>query len=128
MAPDRTVLIVEDDPVTSDLLAVFLRTRRYRVLTAVDAMQGLTLAHREQPDVVLLDIGMPAGGGLSCWDRMARSDRTRHIPVIIMTANPRPELAEQARARGAAGFFAKPVDLDALAEHLARVLVAAGST
>ena len=124
--PDKPkVLIIDDDEQFTLLLAGHLRSAGYPSVTAVDAMQGFMFAQRESPGLILLDINMPAGGGLSLLGRLVKSVRTQLIPVIVVTARAEPEIEAQTRATGAVGFLHKPVDRDTLLAAVAAALTPA---
>jgi CheY-like chemotaxis protein len=114
MSGKPKVLIVDDDQQLILLLASHLRGAGYPTLAAVDAVQGFMFAQREQPGLVLLDVAMPAGGGLSLLEKLVKTLRTQLIPVIVITASPDPGIEAQARATGAVAFLRKPIDRDAL--------------
>lgn len=105
---DATVLIVEDSPSVRRLIEVSIRPLGVTVIEAEDGIEGLDVARREIPDVILLDIGLP---GIDGWEvlRELRGDtRTADISVIIVTAHAQPEIAAAAERRGADGFITKP--------------------
>jgi CheY-like chemotaxis protein len=114
MSGKPKVLIVDDDQQLILLLASHLRGAGYPTLAAVDAVQGFMFAQREQPGLVLLDVAMPAGGGLSLLEKLVKTLRTQLIPVIVITASSDPGIEAAARAKGAAAFLRKPIDRDAL--------------
>lgn len=66
------------------------------------------------PSAIILDINMPGGTGLAALKRLKQSMKTAFIPVLVLSGNTDPEVAEQARALGAAEFLSKPVDIDQL--------------
>ena len=91
-----------------------LRANGYEVLFAEDAISATAALVTERPDLVVLDLGLPAGDGFVVMERLHKNDRLANIPVIVLTGR---ELAvNRARAlrAGAAAFFQKPVDDGAL--------------
>jgi DNA-binding response OmpR family regulator len=110
MGAKPKVLIIDDDAPLSLLLASYLRDAGYDPVTAADAMQGFMFALREKPELILLDIGMPAGGGLSVLERLGKASHGRLVPVVVVTAHQEPEIETKARAGGAVGFLRKPID------------------
>jgi signal transduction histidine kinase/CheY-like chemotaxis protein len=119
-APD-TVLVVEDDPRSAELLALYLDGAGYRVVRARDGAEGLELAQRLRPRAVLLDILLPRVDG---WDLLARlkaDPATAACPVIIVSM-----LDERGKgfALGAAEYLVKPVGRAEMLEALARCLPA----
>ncbi|GAA2330175.1 ATP-binding response regulator [Dactylosporangium salmoneum] len=111
------VLIIDDDARAAELLEAYLRGAGYQVRTASSGEAGLTEAGAWRPDAILLDVVMP---GLDGWDvirRLKRDDALSTIPVFFAT------IVDDRRAGlalGAADFFVKPVDHDALLAQLAR--------
>jgi CheY-like chemotaxis protein len=119
------VLIIDDDRQLNLLLESYLREAEYPTVTAVDAIQGFMLAQREIPGLILLDVKIPAGGGLALLERLAKTTRTQRIPVIVITAHPEPEIEAQARAMGAAAFLRKPLARDTLLDTIAKLVTPA---
>ena len=107
-----SILIVEDDEDLSLALAVRLQANGYRVATSPDAIVALQAVRRNEPDLVVLDLGLPGGGGLTFLKRLRTLTSLPFIPVIVLTASAGSE--ETARAAGAQAYFEKPPDNDAL--------------
>jgi CheY-like chemotaxis protein len=106
----QLILVADDDMDLVTALSIRLKAAGYRVLGAYDGEQAYQLAHDNKPDLVILDVRMPAGGGFSSLDRMKHSLNTRSIPVIFLTAFDDDDMREEARRLGAVGFFRKPFD------------------
>ena len=104
------ILIVDDDQVISQQLVSLLRAAAYPTLSTLDPVQGFMVAQRERPGLILLDINLPAGGGIRLLERLAKTTTTQLIPVVVITASEDPALEGQVRAKGAAGFLRKPID------------------
>lgn len=122
MAPP-TILLADDDPVILRLLTATLNHEGYRVVTAMDAMQAVMVAHRSAPDAILMDVMMPGGSGLEVLKRLKASSGTQQIPIIAMSSSADVTLPAQAAALGAEAFLQKPVDLVQLNELLRSILV-----
>ena len=120
------VLIIDDDRPLCELFAAHLRGAGYVPMIAEDAMQGFMFAQRELPDAILLDINMPAGGGMTVFDRLNKSAKTREIPVLVVTALDDAKVAADSTARGARAVLHKPIDKDTLLREVASVLDSAG--
>ena len=105
----KTILVLEDDPKIAIALAVRLEAAGYNVLTAPDGVRGLQLALVNHPDLIVMDIWMPVGLGLSVAQRLKDLGFT-NIPVIFITASRLKGLREAAENLGAAGYFEKPYD------------------
>lgn len=96
------------------MLTVRLTQAGHQIFSAFDAYQGLAIARKEKPDIVLLDLMLPAGGGLIVLKNMRMSSHLGNIPVIAMTATNSPEKEKEALAAGADAFIKKPYDFDEL--------------
>ncbi|HEY7860139.1 MAG: response regulator [Gemmatimonadales bacterium] len=122
--PGFKILIADDDPLMTSILSSTLSTRGYTVTIARDAMQAVMFAVQQQPDVVLLDINMPAGTGLGALKRLKASARTSGIPVVVLSGSTDLTLPATVRSEGAKAFFKKPVDLEVLCVRLDEILQA----
>lgn len=116
------MLIADDDRTTAQVLAGLLVGAGYKTTIALDATQALMMAMRDVPDAVVLDIGMPGGGGIGVLQRLKASSKTMQIPVVIVTALTDPDLPARVRGLGADAFLTKPVAADQLKSALTRVL------
>lgn len=118
----RKVLVIDDDRPLAQLFASHLRQAGYLSLIGEDAMQGFMYAQRELPDLILLDVMMPAGGGMLVFDRLAKSAKTAGIPVLVITASTDPKVEADSAAHGARAVLHKPIDKDTLLKAVAGVL------
>jgi CheY-like chemotaxis protein len=116
------VLIADDDPMMVSILSAALTTRGHAVSVAKDAMQAVMFAVKQQPNVVLLDVNMPAGTGIGALKRLKASDRTSSIPVVVISGSTDATLPATVRADGARAFFRKPVDLEKLCVQLEELM------
>jgi CheY-like chemotaxis protein len=110
----RKLLIIDDDRAFVVLAAAILRDAGYLVLEAYDAMQGYMYAQHDPPDLILLDMLMPAGGGMNVLQKLRSVARLATIPVVVVTASTEEGLLEQVRAKGAVNLLQKPLDRDRL--------------
>ncbi len=110
----KRILVVEDDENIVKALGVRLRSKGYDVVVSYDAVMGMQKAMEQPPDLILLDIMMPGGNGVTLAERLQSSSKTGQIPIIFMTASKQCELRTQAHALGAVGFFEKPFDFGEL--------------
>jgi DNA-binding response OmpR family regulator len=110
MARQQKILIVDDDPDLRRALRLRLRANRYETVNAGDGYSAIALAYKEHPDLIILDLGLPAGDGFTVLDRLQRDDNLSTIPVVVLTARD-PQSSEQRSLKaGAAAFFQKPAD------------------
>lgn len=117
-----TVLIVEDNPANMTLAVFLLESAGHRVLTAIDAESGLSLARSAIPDLILMDIQLPGMDGLAATTQLKTDGATRAIPVIALTALAMKGDEERIRAAGCDGYIGKPMRykefLSTVAMHL----------
>jgi len=110
---EKTILIVDDHADTRLLLSAHLKAQ-YRTVFAADALQAISVALKERPDAILLDLGLPGGNGLLVLQRLQSNTSLGCIPVIIVTADD-PRVAEaRTMEAGAVAFLQKPVNHDQL--------------
>lgn len=110
----KKVLIIEDDKKISLALGARLKANGYEVLQAFDGLQGFIQAIKHKPDVVVLDISMPAGGGFSVAKRMRDMVDLVSVPIIFMTASKMPEIFATAQTYDPVGYLEKPFDAEEL--------------
>jgi DNA-binding response OmpR family regulator len=113
-----TVLIVEDDADIARLIGLKLKQQGLKPVFAADAVTAVTIARKEDPDLLVIDIGLPGGGGLLIMERMRAIPNLAMKPVMVIRAREPIEGERQAREVGATAFFPKPLDLDALVEEV----------
>jgi two-component system response regulator MprA len=117
------ILIVDDEPAVADLIESVLREEGYTVAVARDGAQGLMLARDWAPDLILMDVMLPAVDGGTAIRILKAEPATSAIPIVAMSAG-RVIRAHTGQLDGADGALAKPFDVDALlaqvAFHLSR--------
>src|SRR6266702_7379841 len=108
-APDRqpTVLLVEDDAAVAQMYRLQLELEGHLVLTAADAETGLSIAERFEPDLIVLDIGLPGMNGLALLDAIRANHRLHEIPILILTNLDDPDIEKRSIALGARRFLLK---------------------
>jgi len=119
----KTLLVIDDDDDIREIAQLTLELGTpWAVVTASSGADGVRTAEASSLDAILLDVMMPGMDGPSTLKLLRRSERTRDIPVVFLTAKTRP--AERARlsALGVAGVLAKPFDPVALPEQIATLL------
>jgi CheY-like chemotaxis protein len=121
MADRKKILIVDDDPDLRRLLGVRLR-ESYDVAFAGDCVSALTVVRREQPDLILLDLGLPGGEGFLVMERLAAIPSLSWIQVIVLTARAGDDLEQRALDAGAKAFFRKPFSFGPLGEAIESAL------
>lgn len=109
-----TILYIEDDPSSRRLVQRVLEGAGYRVLLASNGLDGIALAQRERPSLILMDINMPNFSGDMVATRMRITPGLEHTPIIAVTALTQPGYRERALIAGCDGYIPKPIDIDAL--------------
>ncbi len=108
------VLVAEDDRQMSQLLCTILNSAGHRPIPAFDGATALMAAMRTPaPEVIVLDLGLPAGTGQVTLAKLRQSSRTALIPVLVVSAATGKDIEDQVRALGATAFLAKPVSPEA---------------
>ncbi len=118
----KKILIIEDEKELVMALSTLFKSQGYSTVAAYDALYGISSAHQEKPDLIILDLGLPAGGGFYVLKNLKDSVETSDIPIFILTAKQEPDLEERAKELGAAKFFPKPFDPPALLNQIKEIL------
>lgn len=104
------VLVVDDSPTEVFQFKGMLEGLGHIVLTAENGRDGVAIACSEQPDVVLMDIVMPDMNGFQATRQICRGEKTRHIPVIIVSSKDQETDKVWGERQGARGYLTKPVN------------------
>jgi CheY-like chemotaxis protein len=115
-----SILIVEDNELSRDMLSRRLRRRGFEVLTAADAEIGMDIAHRAQPSIILMDMSLPRIDGWEAVRRLKADAITRGIPIIALTAHAMSGDRESAIEAGCDDYDTKPVELPRLLAKIER--------
>jgi CheY-like chemotaxis protein len=116
------ILLVEDNEMNRDMLSRRLERRGYSVLIATDGEEGVSLARKEKPDLILMDMSLPVLDGWEATRRIKAEDETRHIPVIALTAHAMTTDEQRAREAGCDDFDTKPIELARLLGKIEKLL------
>jgi two-component system cell cycle response regulator DivK len=103
------ILVVEDNVMNLKLAVLLLETAGHTALTAIDAETGIEMAHREHPDLILMDIQLPGMDGLEAVGLLKRDPATRAIPIVALTALAMKGDEARIRTAGCDGYVAKPM-------------------
>jgi len=122
MNQKKKILIVDDERDIVKALMIRLQGAGYEVITAFDGAQAIFVTHKEKPDLVILDIRIPAGDGFSVAEKLKHSPSTLSIPVIFLTGGPERDSEEKAMALGARFYIKKPYDPEELLDAIKRAL------
>ena len=104
----RTVLYVEDNEYNRKIVRQLLGRTSYRLVETVDGEAGVAAAFEERPDLILMDVQLPKMSGLDATRILRADERTRDIPIVIITSFAMSGDRERATAAGASGYLAKP--------------------
>jgi len=118
------ILVVEDNALNRELFVAMLEPEGYELLLAADAREGLDKASSEEPDLVLMDIGLPIIDGLEATRRLRENPATALIRVIMVSAHALEGDRQRAEEAGCDGFVSKPIRRQDLLEEIRRQLAA----
>jgi two-component system cell cycle response regulator DivK len=103
------ILMIEDMPDNAELARKILLSAGYEVIHALDAESGFELAQAEQPDLILLDLGLPDYDGQTLAGWLLADPQTAHIPTVAFTAWPAETAREMVESYGCVGYISKPI-------------------
>jgi DNA-binding NtrC family response regulator len=118
--PAVSLLVIDDNPGSLELLSTALAQQGLEILTASDPETGLDLVHEKHPQIVLTDLVMPRMSGLEVLERIMEFDPS--VDVILMTAHYATESAVEAIKKGASDYLNKPVSIAALRERIGKLV------
>ncbi|HXV22097.1 MAG TPA: response regulator [Desulfuromonadales bacterium] len=117
----RRIVVIDDCRLTLAIARDILEQGGYEVFTAESGIDANNIIYgAARPDLILLDVEMPMLRGDRKVQLLKKSERSRDIPVVLISNRPAAELAAIARACGADGYLVKPLRKDSLLEHLSR--------
>jgi len=116
------ILVIDDDQDVAMGLRVRLRANNFATVFATDAVSAISQAKNENPDLILLDLGLPGGDGFLVMERLNNIESLSSIPVMVLSARDPQANKERALAAGAKAYFQKPVDNDELLAAIRKTL------
>jgi len=119
----QKILIADDDRAALKLLRMSLKSAGYSVIVAVDGYQALDFTCEQQPDLCILDVHMPARGGLSVQQRIQQIPSLHATPIIYLTGDKSPQIEDEAEKLGAFAVHYKPLDTDRLLQSVRQALI-----
>lgn len=122
MSAIRKRILLVDDTATVRMLERAILGTEYEYIEAQNGAEAVTQALSQKPDLILMDLNMPVKDGIEGLDDLKKQDDTRHIPVIIITAETEPAKKERCEQLGCAEFVSKPLDKTRLKELVRRHL------
>lgn len=118
-----TILVVEDNEASADALARRLERRGYQVIVAVDGREAVSMGREAQPDLILMDLGLPGIDGWEATRQLKNDSSTARIPIIVLSAHAMTNDRDMALAAGGDDFDTKPVRFHQLLEKIEALLV-----
>lgn len=116
------ILVVDDEPGMVMVVSKFLKHNGYEVITAQDGLECISKSETDLPDLILLDMVMPNMDGQTALVKLGASDKTKDIPVIMVTALSDEKNISSAQKGGAVEYVVKPFDYTVLLEKIAKAL------
>jgi len=118
----KKILIIDDDPIIRHVLNALLRSKNYETAFAVDGTSGVTVARKENPDLIILDIGLPGGDGFLLMERFRNLASLACVPVVVLSSRDPQTNKERALEAGAVAFLRKPPDNNELLAAIRKAL------
>ena len=110
--PRKKILIIEDDPVSRQILHKAVTSAGFDALVSGDAVSALSETQRGKPDLIILDLGLPAGGGFAFLQRVKTFPRLALIPIVVVSGLDRAANEQRALDAGAVRYIEKPARPD----------------
>lgn len=118
----KKILLIDDEKELLLSLSTLLKSQGYSIIAAYDGLFGISLAHKEKPDLIILDLGLPAGGGFYVLDNLKDSVLTNGIPVLVLSAQQEEGIEEKVKQKGAVKYFHKPFEPQELLSQIEDIL------
>ena len=120
----KKILIVEDEPNVRNFVKVYLEFEGYQVVEAKNGKEGLDQVKAEQPDLVVTDIMMPEMDGVTFYKTLRQDEKTKNLPVIVLTVKDEFEDIKYAYLIGVDEYVTKPFDPQQLVRKIKEILAA----
>jgi DNA-binding response OmpR family regulator len=118
----KKILVVEDDNLQLTALARRLKSAGFEIVAARDGLTAISTARKERPDLILLDLGLPAGDGFVVLERLGMLINTGTIPIIVVSSRTPLGNRDAALKAGAIAYIHKPVDMSVLLKAIHEAL------
>jgi len=125
--PKFLILVVDDSADNVAVISLDLQQQGYRVVTASNGEDAIVVATQTMPNLILMDINLPALDGLGATRRIRETEALREVPVIAITAFGTEGFQRAAYDAGVSGYLTKPLDFDRMHQLIARLLSPGGS-
>ena len=114
MSQGKRILVVEDNPDNRTLISDLLHALGYEVMEAIDGIQGIEMAAKEKPSLILMDLSLPRKDGWEATREIKADETIKHIPIIALTAHAMLGDRERALKAGCDDYVSKPINLSEL--------------
>jgi CheY-like chemotaxis protein len=124
----KTILVVDDNEIVIKTISLKLQGAGFKVLSAMDGTEAVSMVRKEHPDLILLDLTFPPEvmgvpwDGFRIMEWFGRLDSAKQIPIVVITGSEDPRIRERAALAGAVAFFQKPIDHDQLLKAIRETL------
>jgi len=122
LAAQKTILLVDDSSLICHVVSHVLKESGYSVLTAKNGSEGVSLAKKYNPNLVIMDVEMPVMNGIDATIQIKSTPTISQIPIIIFTSLSREEDIARAKEAGCQGFLSKPVCKEEITAEVERLL------
>ena len=122
MDTKKKILIIDDEEDIQKLLKIRLEQDSLTVVTAGDGASGAKMAEQEMPDLILMDIMMPNVDGYSCLKEVRKNQKTKNIPVIMLSGKEEEKVRDLFAFQKISGYVEKPFELDNLVSKIREIL------
>lgn len=112
MEPHKKVLVIDDDKTIHLIIKTALEKAGFKVYAALDAAQGMMYSKQIKPDLIILDIMMPAGGGFAVYDRLQMMSASFEVPILIYSSMPHSEITQKIQPGLQVEILSKTAALD----------------
>ncbi len=106
----KRILVVEDNETNMYLIRFILKNKGYQVVEAITGEEGVELALKEKPDLVIMDVQLPGIDGLEATRRIRKSEAGEELPIVALTSHAMVEDKEKALKAGCTGYIGKPIN------------------
>lgn len=121
----KKILVVDDEPDVITYLTTLLRDNGFETITAADGKEAFEKALSEQPDLICLDISMPDESGVKCYRNLCENEKTKNIPVFVVTGISRDFkhfIETRRQVPPPKGYFEKPIDRVAFISKIKEII------
>ncbi len=120
--PKKKILVIDDSSTNVVLLDTIFSMKGYAIQTAISANEAFAIIKRGLPAIILLDLNMPEISGFEFLEQLKENEKTRSIPVLIVSAMVDKYSYDRAMSLGAYGYINKPVDIPVLLDKVSEIL------